>query len=219
MLPGLKAKNCVIAALSSAFLAFGLYHVHSFSGVTEGGVLGMTLLLDHWFHISPAVSGFILNAICYVLGWKLLGKEFIGYSAISSFGFSASYWIFEQFGPLWPNLYEYPLAAALLGAVFVGVGAGFCVRAGGAPSGDDALAMSISHVTGCKIQWIYLVSDLLILALSASYIPLERLVYSLLTVILSGQIIGRIQNRRFAGPLRQTLRQSPSQESEQPQSH
>ena len=43
----LKLKSCLIALFGSAFLAFGLYHVHSFSGVTEGGVLGMTLLLDH----------------------------------------------------------------------------------------------------------------------------------------------------------------------------
>ena len=57
----LKLKSCLIALFGSAFLAFGLYHVHSFSGVTEGGVLGMTLLLEHWFHISPSVSGFIMN--------------------------------------------------------------------------------------------------------------------------------------------------------------
>ena len=63
----LKLKSCLIALFGSAFLAFGLYHVHSFSGVTEGGVLGMTLLLDHWFHISPSVSGFIMNHACYAI--------------------------------------------------------------------------------------------------------------------------------------------------------
>lgn len=76
----LKLKSCLIALFGSAFLAFGLYHVHSFSGVTEGGVLGMTLLLDHWFHISPSVSGFIMNLACYAMGWKLLGRQFIAYS-------------------------------------------------------------------------------------------------------------------------------------------
>ena len=60
-------------------------------------------------------------------------------------------------------------------------------------SGDDALAMSISRLTGLDIQWVYLISDLSVLALSLSYIPLKRLVYSLLTVVLSGQIIGLIQ--------------------------
>ena len=70
-----EIRNCLVAILSSAFLAFGLYHVHSLSGVTEGGVLGMTLLLDHWFGISPAFSGFVMNVLCYCLGWKLMGKE------------------------------------------------------------------------------------------------------------------------------------------------
>lgn len=189
----LKPISCVMAALSSAFLAFGLYHVHSFSGVTEGGVLGMTLLLEHWLKISPAVSGFIMNALCYAMGWKLLGREFIGYSALASLGFSAAYKVFEQFPPLWPQLAEMPLAASVLGAVFVGVGAGVCVRVGGATGGDDALAMCVSHVTHWDIQWVYLLSDFSVLALSVSYIPLRRIGWSVLTVVLSGQIIGLIQ--------------------------
>lgn len=193
----LKLSSCIAALLASAFLAFGLYHVHSFSGVTEGGVLGLTLLLEHWLHISPALSGFVLNALCYALGWRLLGREFIAYSAIASVGFSVAYKMCEQFPPLWPQLAELPLLAAILGAVFVGVGAGVCVRAGGATGGDDALAMSAAHVTGWNIEWVYLLSDFVVLALSVSYIPLERIGYSILTVLLSGQIIGLIQKLPF----------------------
>lgn len=189
----LKPISCAAVVLSSAFLAFGLYHVHSFSGVTEGGVLGMTLLLEHWLHISPAVSGFLMNVLCYAMGWRLLGREFIGYSAVAAAGFSAAYKVFEQFPPLWPQLADMPLAASVAGAVFVGVGAGVCVRVGGATGGDDALAMCISHVTHWNIQWVYLLSDFLVLALSVSYIPLNRIGWSVVTVILSGQIIGLIQ--------------------------
>ena len=64
------------------------------------------------------------------------------------------------------------------------------------PSGDDALAMSLSRITKLPIQWIYLISDLLVLGLSLSYIPLNKIAYSLLTVILSGQIIGLFQKNR-----------------------
>ena len=189
----LKLTSCAVALFSSAFLAFGLYHVHSFSGVTEGGVLGMTLLLEHWLHISPAVSGFVMNAVCYAAGWRLLGRAFIGYSAVAAAGFSLAYKIFEQFPPLWPGLADLPLVASVLGAMFVGVGAGLCVRVGGATGGDDALAMCLARVTGWDIQWIYLLSDFSVLALSVSYIPLERIGWSVLTVVLSGQIIGVIQ--------------------------
>ena len=193
----IKVSSCIIVLISSAVLAFGLYNIHSLSGVTEGGVLGLTLLLEHWLDISPAVSGIILNLICYGIGWKLLGKKFIVYSFMAAAGFSISYRICESFDPLFPQLADMPLFAALLGAVFVGVSAGLCVRVGGAPGGDDALAMSISEMTHLDIQWVYLLSDLIVLILSLSYIPIQRIVYSLLTVTLLGQIIGLIQKRKY----------------------
>lgn len=193
----LSGKKCILNLIGSAILAFGLFNVHSFSNVTEGGVLGLTLLLRHWFDISPALSGLILNAVCYLIGWRTLGREFIYYSIIAGGGFSLFYWLFELLGPVWPGIGAYPLAAAIIGALFVGVGVGLSVRAGGAPGGDDAIAMSASKLTGAGIQWIYLISDMTVLGLSLTYIPFRRIAYSLLTVVISGQLIGLVQNFRF----------------------
>lgn len=190
---GITPAACLLVIFSSVFQAFGIYNVHAVSGVTEGGVLGATLLLQHWFDISPAVSSFVFNVILYAIGWKTLGRTFLIYSAVATLTYSAAYGVIEQFPPLWPELYAMPLVAALLGAVFIGVGAGLCVRAGGATCGDDALAMSLAHLLKTKIENIYLVSDMTVLLLSLSYIPFRRIAYSLLTVILSGQIIGLIQ--------------------------
>lgn len=193
----IKLSSCIIAFFSSAMLAFGLYNIHSLSGVTEGGILGLTLLLEHWFNISPSVSGMILNLLCYLMGWKFLGRKFIIYSIAAATGFSVSYRIFEQFGPLFPQIAERPLVAAVLGAIFVGISAGICVRIGGAPGGDDALAMSIARITHLDIRWVYLMCDLIVLVLSLSYIPVQRIAYSFLTVLLSGQIIGIVQKIKF----------------------
>ena len=193
MWKNIRLYRCVAAALGSVILAFGLYHVHSFAGVTEGGMLGMTLLLDHWLHLSPAVTGFILNAVCFLFGWRVLGREFVVYSVIATAAFSGSYALVEQMEPLWPQLYAMPLWAAVIGAAFVGVGAGISVWAGGASGGDDALAMAVSHLTARPIEQIYLFTDLVVLALSLTYIPLSRIAWSVLTVVLSGQIVGLIQ--------------------------
>lgn len=193
MLPKLKISNCLVLLLGSVIQAVGIYNVHALSNVTEGGVLGLTLLLQHWFQISPAVSSLVLNLLCYAIGWKTLGREFIGYSLVSICIYSVTYGILEQFPPLWPHIALYPLPAALAGALFIGIGAGLCVRAGGATAGDDALAMSFSRLLHWPIERIYLFSDLTVLLLSLSYIPLRRIAYSLLTVVLSGQIIGLIQ--------------------------
>ena len=189
----LKPVNCLILFFASAFQAFGIYNIHAVADVTEGGIFGLTLLLEHWLSLSPAISSFVLNAACFLLGWRTLGRTFIGYSVIAAIGYSLGYGLCEQFPPLWPELAHMPLSAALLGALFIGIGAGLCGRAGGATCGDDALAMSIHHLTGLGVEKFYLISDSLVLVLSLSYIPLRRIAWSLLTVILSGQIIGIIQ--------------------------
>lgn len=185
--------NCLIAFSAAAFQAFGMYNIHALAGVTEGGIFGLILLLEHWLSLSPAISSVILNGACYALGWRTMGKRFIGYSLVATAGYSITYAICEQFPPLWPQIARMPLLAAVAGALFIGIGAGLCVRVGGATSGDDALAMSLNRLTGISIERLYLISDLVVLLLSLSYIPLRRIGFSLLTVILSGQLIGLIQ--------------------------
>lgn len=186
-------KNTALAVSGGCILAFGLYNVHSVSNVTEGGALGLTLLAEHWLGISPAWSSLVINLLCYGLGVKTLGRSFLFWSAVSGGSFSLFYALFEQFPRIFPQIAEMPLIAALAGALFVGVGIGLCIRSGGAPTGDDALAMSLSHCLNVPIERIYLFSDLTVLLLSLSYLPPARIAYSMLTVVLSGKIIGIIQ--------------------------
>lgn len=193
----MKSKNSITIMFASIFLAFGLYNVHSVAYVTEGGILGLVLLVEHWFSISPSISGFVMNLLCYIFGWKTLGKQFVAYSVISIISFSLAYRVFECYPPLWPQLYNHPFISAVLGAVFVGVGVGVCVLFGAAPSGDDALAMSFAKKFAVRIQYVYLISDMIVLILSLTYIPINRIIFSMITVILSGQIIGYIQRLNF----------------------
>jgi len=188
----ISLRACLECLLGSAILAFGLYNVHAFSGVTEGGVLGLTLLAHHWLRISPAVSGFILNFLCYFIGWRTLGRSFLFYSFVAGSGFSVFYAVFEQFPPVWPGISAHPLLAAVVGAVFVGVGVGVSIRAGGAPGGDDALGMALSALLRQPIERIYLFMDLIVLLLSLSYLPVGNIACSLLSVVLSGKIVGLV---------------------------
>ena len=185
----ISPKSVFIIVLSAAIVTFGIYNVHDISGITEGGILGLDLLLEHLFGISPAYTNFFFSAVCFFLGWKALGKDFIIYSAFSVSSVSVFYKIAEHTPRLFPEIAEHPLLAAVAGAVFVGVGAGLTVREGGAQSGDDALAMALHHRFGWNVSAVYLVSDLTVLLLSLSYIPVKKIVFSLITVILSGQII------------------------------
>lgn len=179
--------------MGTAILSFGLYNVHSQSAITEGGILGATLLIQHWFHLSPAITELILDVICYGLGLHIFGKRFLKYSLIATCCYSLFYALFEQFPPLLPNLTSYPLIAAVLGAVFVGVGVGLVVRVGVAACGDDALALVLSKVTKRPITFSYFITDLTVLTLSLTYLPWKQIMFSLLSVMLSSFIIGKIE--------------------------
>ena len=178
----------------AAILSFGLFNVHSQSGTTEGGVLGMMLLLHHWFGISPSISGIIMDFTCYFIGWRVLGNSFLKNAMFASCCFSISYRIWESIGYILPSFADQQLIAAILGAVFVGIGVGIVVKEGGASGGDDALALIISKLAKCRISKAYLATDLTVLCLSLSYIPFGKIAYSLVTVTLSSFIIDKIQN-------------------------
>ncbi|MBQ6699047.1 MAG: YitT family protein [Oscillospiraceae bacterium] len=171
-----------------------MYNIHSRTIITEGGIWGIELLLFNWFKISPAITAPLLDGTCYLMGVVFLGKEFIIKSLAGTLGYSAFYALLEQFPPLLPDLDSIPIAAAVIGALFVGIGAGIVVRQGGACAGDDALALVISKKLHIKISRAYLFTDITVLLLSLSYIPFHQIAYSLVTVLLSGWIIEKVQN-------------------------
>lgn len=197
LLEGLTLKKVLLIILGAAVCSFGIHNIHQRTAITEGGVIGMMLLIDRWLGLPPAVITPVLDITCYVLAFRYLGGQFIKISVISTLSVSLFYDFWEMFPPMLPDLSAYPLAAAVLGGVFVGVGVGLIVRQGGSSGGDDALALTISHVTHWRLSRAYLFTDLVVLVLSLSYIPLQRIFFSLITVTLSSFLIGRVQDMTF----------------------
>lgn len=83
--------NAALVLLGSLIQAVGICNIHAFSNVTEGGVLGLTLLIQHWTGVSPAISSLVLNAVCFAFGWKVLGRGFLMYSLLACGGYSVFY--------------------------------------------------------------------------------------------------------------------------------
>ncbi|MEG1811081.1 MAG: YitT family protein [Clostridia bacterium] len=188
-----SAVHYVIMMIGVGILGFGLFNIHNQSKITEGGILGLTLLINNWFGISPGVSGICIDAICYFIGYKMLGKNFLENALFASICFSIFYNIYDQFAYALPDFSDFPFVAAILGGIFVGVGVGLVVREGGASGGDDALALIICKTTKWRISKAYFFTDFVVLMLSISYIPLKNIFFSLITVMLSSFIIDKFQ--------------------------
>lgn len=199
LVEGLTVKRILLLLLGAMIFTFGIHNIHQRTGITEGGVIGLMLLLEHWLHISPAYITPVLDITCYAVAFKVLGGGFIKLSIISTTFVSLSYKLWELFPHMLPDLSEYPLVASILGGCFVGVGVGIIIRQGGSSGGDDALALIISHATHCKLSRAYLFTDVTVLLLSLTYIPFKRIIFSLITVTISSNLIDIVKDPPLIG--------------------
>lgn len=190
---GLSLKKLLLIVLGAMICSFGIHNIHQRTNITEGGIIGLMLLVEHWLNISPAYITPVLDIACYLLAYKYLGGIFIKISVISTLCVSGFYKFWELFPPMLPDLSEHPLLAAVCGGIFVGIGVGLIIRQGGSSGGDDALALTISHTLRWRLSRSYLFTDVVVLLLSLTYIPVLRIIFSLITVTISSYLIDLVK--------------------------
>lgn len=194
IIEGFTIKKILLIILGAMICSFGIHNIHQRTNITEGGIIGLMLLIEHWLGFSPAYITPVLDLSCYLLAYRFLGKDFIKISIFSTLCVSGFYKIWELFPPMLPDLSAYPLAAAILGGIFVGIGVGLIIRQGGSSGGDDALALTISHSLHWKLSRAYMFTDFVVLALSLTYIPVLRIIFSLITVTISSNLIDLVKD-------------------------
>lgn len=182
-------KSIGMIILGSAILAFGSYNFNYQNSVTEGGVLGLILLIKNIFDISPSITSLIIDLSLFILGSRFFGKKFLIYSILSTITFSTSYRIWESVGFLVPSFEHNMIIASVLAGIGVGIGVGLVVRGGGASGGDDVIALLVSRFTKLKVNHVYLITDAMVLLLSLVYLDFKQVFFSIIAVTISGKII------------------------------
>ena len=61
---GLTFKKILLILLGAMICTFGIHNIHQRTNITEGGVIGLMLLVEHWLKISPAYLTPMLDAAC-----------------------------------------------------------------------------------------------------------------------------------------------------------
>ena len=196
LMEGITVKKIFIIMIGAAILSFGIHNIHQRVNVTEGGVIGLMLFIEHWMKISPSFITPLLDGVCYLIAFKMLGFNFIKLSVISTAFISLFYKLWESLPFMLPNMIDTPLLAAVIGGLFVGVGVGLIVRQGGSSGGDDALALAISKRFKWNLAHSYMFTDFIVLFISLSYIPIVNVLVSLVTVTISSNVIDWIKDAK-----------------------
>lgn len=185
-------KSILLIMIGATILSFGSYNFNYQNNVTEGGVLGLLLLMQQVFNISPSITSVVIDFSLFAIGSKFFGKRFLLYSILSTITFSSTYKLWESIGFLVPSFANNMLIASILAGIGVGIGVGLVVRGGGASGGDDVIALLGNKLLKIKVNHIYLATDAIVLFMSLVYLDIKQVFFSIIAVTISGKIISII---------------------------
>lgn len=183
-----KMREFSFILIGSCLLAAGLYHINFQNNLAEGGFLGVALLIENFFSISPSITTLLLDLPILLLALRMFGKSFIYKSFIGSVSFSVFYLLFEKYSSFTLDLSNHMLLAAILGGLFTGMGLGVILKSGGSTGGDDVLSIVINKLTKLSIGRVYFIFDAIVLTISLYYLNWHEFGYTLIAVAVSAKI-------------------------------
>ncbi|GGH24228.1 YitT family protein [Paenibacillus segetis] len=195
-------KPVLAILLGTAIYAFGLLYFIIPNKLMEGGVTGVTILLNYAFNISPSLSNFVLNVPLFLVGWKILGGRQIVYTGVGISSLTFFLWLFERLietGWIVPFTTERDyILVSLYAGVTLGAGLGIVFRFGGTTGGSDIVARILGRKYGWSMGQIILSIDIIIIGLSLIYIKKENILYTLVAVYIASKVIDFIQEGAYS---------------------
>jgi|GEM_PF-7013773 len=131
----------------------------------------------------------ILDLIGILVGIIFFGKSFGARSLFAALSFAAFFRLYELFPPVMPSFAQLPWIAALFGGVLLGLGEGILLKNKIASGFDSSIALVVERKFRVPVSLWYLVTDSLVLLASLSYLPIMRLFYTFITVLVSNSTI------------------------------
>lgn len=175
--------------IGSLIFALGINYFAIPNMLSEGGVIGITIITYYLFEWSPGLVSFILNLVLIAVGYKFFSRKTIIYTLVTIVFMS----IFLELTKAWgEQLGSDTLLAALFAGVFVGTGLGIIFRVGGTSGGATTLARLMQQLLGWSVGKSMLVIDITVIALSVFVIGKEKAMYTLVAVYIGAKIIDKI---------------------------
>ncbi|MGG3465993.1 YitT family protein [Neobacillus pocheonensis] len=179
-------KDILFIMVGALIFAVGVNFFTIPNHLSEGGLLGITIIAHYLFDWSPGVVNFVLNAVLIVVGYKFFEKKAFVYTLISIAACSGFLFLTEDIGR---RLTNDTLLASLFAGLLVGAGIGFIFRAGGTSGGTTILARLTTQFFGWSIGKSILIIDIIVVAGSIFIIGLEKAMYTLLIVYVGAKAI------------------------------
>nr|WP_277953147.1 YitT family protein [Staphylococcus sp. acrmy] len=178
-------KDLILVILGSFIFSAGVNSFIISGNLGEGGVTGIAIVLYYAFHISPAITNFVANAVLIVLGYKFLSKRSTVLTIIATVLIS----VFLSLTESWHVATDNVIINAVFGGACVGLGIGVIVLAGGTTAGTTILARIASKYLEVSTAYALLFFDLIVVLISLTVLPLQKALVTVISLYIGTKVM------------------------------
>ncbi|MBA4544198.1 MULTISPECIES: YitT family protein [Thermoactinomyces] len=177
----------ILVGTAIVAVAFNLFLLPN--QIAAGGVSGLSTILYGVFGWKPSYVQWAVNIPLFFLGMLLLGKQFSLKTLVGTSFLPLVVYLTEGIKPVTMN----PLLAALFGGIMVGLGLGIVFRGKGSTGGTALIGQMLHKFTGISLGVCMMFIDGMIVLSSALVFSLERALYAIISIYLTGKVIDVVQ--------------------------
>lgn len=177
-------KDVFFIVLGVAAAGFGLKGFLLPNHFLDGGVMGISLLVNLLYNIDLSILVVVINIPFIIIGYTQVSKVFAGKTlvAIVLLALTLAYVDF-------PAITSDKLLIAFFGGFFLGAGIGLSIRGGSVLDGTEILAIYSSRKTTLTVGDIILALNIIIFSVAAYLMHIETALYAILTYLVASKTV------------------------------
>ena len=182
-----KSKSIILTIIGTMITAMGIGMFLTPNMIVGGGASGLATILFHTIRLQPGIGFFAINLVFLIMGFKVLGREFVFKTLFGTSVMSA----FVELFTLIPIHTENTMLATIFGGVLYGIGIGLSFAAGASTGGTDILGRILqSKFSFLPIGKLLLFVDGIIILVSLIIFKnLELSLYGIIALFISSYTI------------------------------
>ena len=178
-------RDLILVIIGSFIFSAGVNAFIISGNLGEGGVTGLAIVLYYAFHLSPAITNFVVNAILIAVGYKFLSKRSMYLTIVATVLIS----VFLSLTESWHVETGNVIVNAVFGGTSVGLGIGVIVLAGGTTAGTTILARIAHKYLDVSTPYALLFFDLIVVVISLTVISLDRALVTVISLYIGTKVM------------------------------
>lgn len=159
-----------------------------------GGTQGLALTINYLTKINLSTLVFIINIITLIISYFFLSKNYFKSALISSFIYPFFIKITSYIPPI--IISNYLIIYTIIAGLVFGITSGMIYKLGFSSGGVTIITLLLNKYTHLKISFLNFLINSLIIASSYFLFGLNKVLYSLLLILIGSLIINWILPRK-----------------------